>query len=266
MDDMNPQDSIDFFDFLYEIWQAKWMFLLIVIGCTALAATGSLLRNNSASQSIEQTTAQFGLSLRYFNDPYQRDANLLMGDLVALLDPDGTLGLHYTDPANPGIHVEPVQGEDRRFEFRYIGRIGVGYILLDFQDQEKSSYQNVYEEFLRASEQQFIQAKEFAEGILESYKGFGNGTEDAIHKAVENQVSRAVRFLETPSVKNGTFRFFDFRPLEIRTTKTNIGTTSSRTLLKTVVLGIIIGFMLACTVIMFRIAINRKRNLAAKVG
>lgn len=260
MDDMKTQEGIDFFDFLYEIWQAKWLFLLIVLICTGIAAAGALLRNNYTTfKSVEQTTAQFRLNLRHFSDPYQRNAGLLMGDLVGLLDPDGTFGLQYTDPGNPADYVEPVHGEIRRFEFRYVGQIGVGYIVLNFQDQDETKYQSIHGEFLRAAEQQFRQAKEFAEGIVDGYKRMEQYSREAAYQQIPDQVVLALGFLETPSVKDGTFRFFDFKPLEVRTTETNIATSSSQSLLKNVLLGIIIGFILACVTMMFRIAIKSKK-------
>lgn len=266
MDDTRAPEGIDLFDFLYEIWRAKWLFALIVIGCTALAAVPALLpRHQPAVVASEETVAQFGVTIRYFNDPFKRNTGLLMPDFVGLVDPDGKLGLQYAGliaKETLAEYGDIVKKYDRTYAFQTINQNNSGWVILKLKDGDEALYRSVHEEFLRAAERQFLQAKAFAEGTVESYKALA-GHQPAI-SYVPEPVVLALQFLETPAVQDGTFRFFSFRPLEIKTTAVGIATSTSSGSTKMILLGAIVGFILACVAVMFRIAIQRKMSQISK--
>lgn len=262
MDEMKTPDGIDFFDFLYEIWCAKWTFVLTIVLCTGLAAAPALLSNNKPLvQTTENTTAQFGFTLRYYNDSLQRNAGLLLGDMIGLIDRDGRLGLHYVGQLelDSAKFRNIVQSYDNSYAFHFIGQNGVGLVGISLKDGDEATYRSVHAEFLRAAEQQFEDAKAFAEGTIASYSKWEQDRTGIPLQSIPEAVMVALQFHETPAVRDGTFRFFDFKPLEFKTTESTVVLTNSRSILKSIILGAIVGFILACVMIMFRIAINRKK-------
>lgn len=269
MEGRTTSDGIDFFDFLYEIWQAKWLFVLIVAICTGLALIPALFRNGGPQvETVETTTAQFGFTLRMYGDPLQRNAGLLLTDFLGLTDPDGDLGLQYAGQISEDFaeYNEIVAKFDRSYGFRFIAGNNVGLVVLKLKDGDEALYQTVYAEFIRASEQQFVQTKAFAERIVQSYRKWEEDRANLPYMSMPHQIMMALQFLEISSVQDGTFRFFDFKPLDLRTTQTSIVTNTTRSPIRMVVLGGIVGFILACVAIMFRIAIKRKNTGATKTG
>ena len=261
MDDTRTPNGIDFFDFLYEIWQSKWLFLSIVSICTALAAVPLLLnRNTEQFRTVETTISQFGFRLNYGNDPLNRNGGMVLGDFLGRVDADGKLGLVYAGqlPDDRAEFDRLSNSVDRTYAIRFIGQNGIGYVVLNIKDGTEALYQSIYDEFARASEEQFTDARAIAEGTLSRLDSLAKGSYGTSPNGVPDAVVASMQFLSTPSVGDNTYRFMDLRPLELKKTESTISLANGRNALKTLVLGFVVGFVLACVAMTFRIAIRRK--------
>jgi hypothetical protein len=263
MNDVRTPEGIDFFDFLYEVWQAKWMFLLIVFVSTALAAAPALLnRNTEEYRTVETTISRVGFILKQNNDPLGRTAGMLLGEFLGLVDADSALDLAYAGQmTTDNSDYDRITGStDRSYAVKLVGLNGVGYFILNLKDGNAELYQSIYDEFARAAEQQFISAKMIAEGTLERIESLEQGSSTILRSAIPDAAVASVQFLATPAVQDGSFRFIDLRPLEIEKTESSIAVAGGRSPTKMILLGAISGFILACIAIMFRIAIQRKKT------
>lgn len=267
MNEPSPQQGIDFFDFLFAIWRFKWMFVAIVAVCTLAAVGLSMARHKEeAPREVTGTTARFAVVMRTGNDPLLRGGSALLADLVHFVDKDNALDLEFAGLVSAdNIQFAKITAEAKRsYSIEFTGGQNVGWVDLNIKDGDDSAYKAIHAEFQRAAEQQFKEAVATArasvQAIVPSANAQTGGSGSVV--ALSDRIAASIQFLGTPEVMDGSWRFFQFKPLILKTSVSRLSVEAT-SFVKQSVLGALIGFVLACVAIMFRIAIQRHSKLSA---
>lgn len=267
MNEPSPQQGIDFFDFLFAIWRFKWMFVAIVAVCTLAAVGLSMARHKEeAPREVTGTTARFAFVMRTGNDPLLRGGGALLADLVHFVDRDGVLDLDFAGQVSAdNIQLAKITEEAKRsYSISFTGGQNVGWIDLSIKDGQEALYKTIYAEFQRAADQQFREAAAAAKASVQALAPATSAQANAPGAivALSDRIAASIQFLGTPEVMDGSWRFFQFKPLILKTTVSRLSVEATSSI-KQIVLGALIGFVLACVAIMFRIAIQRHSKLSA---
>lgn len=260
MQQTDREDRIDFFDFLYELWRDKWVALGTMIIVVAVMTGVSVLRGQGFLAKVSppenmQLTARIPVSVIDYSDPYGRQPVQILADLVNRLASNSDLNLQYLGRApNTSPLSANALNAPRGFSFFFWEDANVGYIILNFADGDRAIYRQAYEAFQAASLEQFEEARQAAQGVVDEMSELvSEGQGD-----VSRELAMAVRFLATPSIKDGSFRFMNFGPMELLQDTNESAPVGGGPSSRTLVLGSIVGFIVACIVVMFRIAIRQR--------
>lgn len=260
MNKSKPSQEIDFFDFLYEIWRTKWMFLAIVLICTGAPIVWGMLRGNVTSAEPETYTAtlEIPVVMNPGYDPLSRSDFALMLGLTSFVDQDQAIGLVFDGifAKNEAKSAALIAQNARSYVVHLDEGDGVGTIKLSLSDASDALHKQIHDEFLRASKSLFEETKAMTEGAVTAF----NSANIPEIFGTSSVLGKSLLFSKAPSVQDGSFRFIKIQPLQVTQDKVGTGSITPQSKTKSIVLGAVIGFVLACVMIMFRIAIRRKTS------
>ena len=120
----------------------------------------------------------------------------------------------------------------------------------------KDGSKEKYEQFERALQVSADQMYESSMSIAQKLRSEYSALKLDQSAGLTPDMAAVVTFLANPDVIDGSWKFFEFKPI-IVTEETSF-TSAGGISVKTVILGFMVGFILACVLVMFRIAIRRK--------
>ena len=252
MDALDRNDGVDFFDFLYETWKAKWIILVVLV-ISAGIGTGWMMRIDKLSEAEEGRQIAFTLQLR--NDPLMRDASALLVDFVGRVDQAQKLGLVFAGVATPGnADIDSIRERNSlTYEVSFVAGMNNGYILLMAKDGSSALYEQAYQALQAAAKEQAADAAKIAQGSLDvvnSATRFSNVPQ----LLADDHIMASVQFLATPQVQNGSFRFLALRNLETK----NYEMAASASGVKKMLMAMLAGVALCVFIVMFRITLQRQ--------
>jgi hypothetical protein len=256
-DEREPGRGIDLFDFLYEIWRAKWSFVAIGLVCVAVGTASSLLTRPATLAPVSTTLFRVPYRLDILSDPAQRSPSQIIGDLMVR-----ALAAAKLDMVHLGSSEPPKDPEDSSFRiFEKISGYS-GTIQIEAPRISSDSIENLFLEMAAASKAQAtdIAAQMIKDGsTIENIVKQGSSLET---EYLARQFFISKRFATLPGVTDGAFRFVHLGA--IKKVVVNLPQeTASAGWARPVILSLILGVVLGCVFVMFRIAIARRRQLVA---
>lgn len=270
IDQEGPEGGIDFLDFIFGIWRSKWLFLSVFLG-VAIVVTGGILSiakmqsergaviNKSGAGAHEKTlSAHFLYYVNYVSAPYRRSQQELTIDLLDRLRTIDTLGLQ-----NDRAYLKGFARPDRLFAMQEL-KAGEGMITLDLKDGSAELASKVRDEFIAAAKLQFEATRNQVNADVGMLRELTSKYYTKRSESLAREFYFMLHFLSRKSVQDGTFRFFEFEPLVISSQKVALpgsmalAASSSQSVVKGGAIALLLGFISACVVIVFRIAIERK--------
>lgn len=256
MGEARTPEGIDFFEFLFEVWQAKWLFLGVIIVSVALAGLyGRMAEIGTEAVEIttpveKQFTAVFPVRINPVFEPFRRSAGELWIDLKSRLGKvDGKEIIDESELAENIV----------RPDYTYATKLFThsGFIYLSLENGSLILAEQIMDAFNVAAESQFKQTLSQVSAGINSINGMIGNVAPISEEILIKEYIHRTNFLDLPEVIDGSHRFFIFGPV-YETQQTEITAPVRKTaILKLLTLGAIIGFVLACIVIMFRIALRR---------
>lgn len=251
-EDRQTEPGIDFFEFLYELWRAKWLFLGMVALCALVAALSILPRLLTPAKTAVVSAAQARIEFKVDveADPLQRDAGSLIGNFLAHLTADKALGLSNAETANVGIPVT-----DRTYRVSYSPSAGAGVLTVTAADAEPGYFESVLAAMQKACAEQVTELKDDQTSDLQLIGQIMRDEYSGSSDSFAKRIFQARKFLARPDVQAGTFCLVT--PVRL----TNIGTLVEpikRGVARRLILAILVGCIAGILAVMFRIAINRK--------
>lgn len=262
---IEPQ-GIDFFDFLYEVWRAKWIIAAIIVVMTGLGtATFTMYSKNTNNLLKDGPTigARAAFQLIVGNDPLERNAAALAVDLATRTDKDGKIGLRFAGIVSVDTKTTTalVDTQGSSFEILFRDGMNLGFVNFAIEGGTKADYEAAYTALVKANEEQAVEARQIAQGTVEALNAAGGKLVSAEQVALADRLVASVQFLATPSVQDNSFRFFALRPLEILEANPQAAMdqpVGRRNLFKGAMAGLLVGLCLSAVLVMFRIALQRK--------
>ena len=272
MDDMKKPDGIDFFEFLYEVWQLKWLFLGIFLSAIVVAGAFSMvtrvnddpMEDSSPVSPVRKYAATIPFTIDPIFEPYRRSVDELWQNLKASLpEIEGVMLVNDN-------HIP--EGAERP-DYIYTPRLKsfAGFIHLDFKNGDRKLAEKIRTAFIAAAKTQFEQTvSQVRSDIKVLDKVPQNESTDANPIwSISREYYYYYHFLNLSDVIDGSHRFFTFEPvLESRNFEQIFARKDAKPNIisnyKVLILGAIIGFILACVAVMFRIAIKREKLRAAR--
>lgn len=263
MDDKLTPEGIDFFEFLNEVWKAKWIFISIILITTSLFGSYAAIneqRESASSNTDEQVPEIFNAAFTFIIDPvfepYGRSSAELWAQFESLLPQSSDFQI-INDNLIPSRNTLP--------DIIYTGNFSTynGIVNLQIKNGNLELAEDIRDSFNEAARIQLEKTVAQVRADLEllrdmplSELGLGNDT-------YFREYFLYSRFLNTPAVASGDHRFFVFYPaVEIAQERSpNPQGTSERSLVKMLVLGGLVGLFLACFVIVVRIGIYRNMSV-----
>lgn len=252
-EEQKTEPGMDVFDFLYELWRAKWLFLG-VLATTVVVGLAPLLSAASAVDS-GRFIAHYQFTVGAGSDPLVRSTGNLVEDLVLYFDPGRALDLVEVG-RNPGGKQSP-----RMFVATVDPAGHRGTFTVTATDGEPAFFRAVHDELQRAAVAQVDATRARVDRELELLqtvaREYGGGN-------TEFSASRAfamLRFLDDLRLDAGEFRLVVFEPFNTVAVEREIGNLD---IAKRLVTFALLGCVLGVLAIMFRIAIRRKRVGAAR--
>ncbi|MBB4064221.1 hypothetical protein [Gellertiella hungarica] len=220
MNDVEQNDGIDFFDFLYEVWSIKWTAVGALLVLTVAGALWPFVGRAGVPELVaveEPLTGRVPFILKVLDDPVQRTAGALVLDLAARVDPEGKLGLRYagyvTDDGKTPL--APLTNEARTFQFIFDGSANSGVIRIAIPSGTANDLKAASDAISAAATEQAKDAAEIAEGTTDLLKTTVGYTANPEQPVLANRLVASVQFLANPKVKAGSFRFFQTQRVEI---------------------------------------------------
>lgn len=240
-------NGIDFIAFVREVWRTKWVFLGVLFAVTAAVFLAYFVLAKLNPPNVEAAAkppeyAYFLYTSHHQLDPFGRTAPEILADFLDTLKQVDTLGLVSERDYFAGDFVP-----DRRFYVRpsddYSGRIGI-QIKNNFAP---GTFEKAREAFLEAAQRQFEATRTRANGEMAMLKDFIANTYDKRSELIADKMYRVARFLDDSAVKAGSFRFFDFQPLQAyppqdsATALQDEGFSAKRSFIISVIFGLIVA-------------------------
>lgn len=249
--------GIDFFDFLYEVWVARWPFLGIVAVFLLLGVLSLLPQWLKAPVSAPPPAArsQIAFSVNSLDDPLRRDPAKIVADFLGRVSADSELGLSSAENATVGL-----PSSDRTYRLTYSPASNNGVIAIAAPGAEPGYFERVYTAFQRLCAQQGADLKARQEKNLAVIDNIIRAGRSELAGRLADREFLARRYLEMPEVQAGTFCLLNFRTQEVSTVPVP-GPGGGVT--KRIVLSGLVGGVVAVFFVMFRIGIRRKRARSA---
>jgi hypothetical protein len=255
-DRADDETGIDLFDFLYELWKSKWLFLGVLVLFLVLGSLSLLpqLRAPSTPQP-GAAGAKIEFTLDLPNDPMQREPPQLIGDILKRLTKDGSLRLSNAETAAIGVTLT-----DRTYRVTYSPGANIGVLTINAAGSEPGYFERVYAAFQGACAEQVADLKRQQEDDLAIIAQIVRNEYSGESNTLANRIFLARRFLARPDVQAGTFCLV--RPTQLETIA-HVAERGSRGIARRILLAALVGAVAGVLLVMFRIAIARKRNTAA---
>jgi hypothetical protein len=271
METQEQNSGVDFFDFLYEIWRAKWIVLPIIVFFAAAGAIWAMKSSQvSENETVPQLHAQIPFSLVWGNDPLTRGGSTLLADFISRVDREGKLGLVFAGVASASKSDNEVVNlirsqNSRTFDVNYMDDLRYGFINVTIKDGDRSVYEQVYNALRVAAKEQADDTAEIARGALDMFTNASSRFPSVQQLTIDGSIVSAMLFLATPEVRNGSFRFFTFGNLALKedvlADDVLAESAAGGSGLKKMLVALMAGSALSLLVVMFRIALQRKRAL-----
>lgn len=247
----NLDDGIDFFDFLYELWRAKWLFISIVVVAVLLGAA-SLIPRMMAGEPVapprDKAKVQFRLDLRA--DPYLRSGNAIIADYLTRLTSKRELMLSSEEAASLGI---PLTRNTYRIGFSPGANIGV--MTVSAAGAPEGYFAELHSAMEDVAREQLEDTKRSLAADLAAIQSIRQNVYDGDSETLSRRVFDATRFLSDPDVQDGTRRFIWLEPPEVFGDATVVASGVTARLL----IAGMAGCIIAVLAVMFRIGIERGR-------
>lgn len=250
----SAEPGMDAFDFLYELWRAKWLFL----GVFAITVAGglALLVPVMTQEEANRFTARFPFTVGTDSDPLSRNGGSILQNYLAHLDPQHTLQLVDASRRTGG------QQSSRTFVATVDPTTHRGTLTVTATDVEPSFFRGVHEELQRAAVAQVEATRTSVDrelALLQTVaREYGGGnTEFSAGRAFS-----MLRFLNDPRLEAGEFRLMVFEAFDAgAVARDSLGGNTS--LKRRLTISVLLGSVFGLLVVMFRVAIQRKGRRAA---
>lgn len=248
------ETGIDLFDFIYEVWRAKWLFLAIVAGALVLgfaSAIPRMIAGDTFIAPVEMAKVEFSLNL--VDDPLQRKFDQMIPDYLERLTADASLQLSNAESAATGVTLTPYT-----YRVGYSEGANIGSLAVSAPGAPSEYFERLDAAMQESAKQQVEDLRKQMVADLQTVADIQQGghTGEVLSQVLFN----AHRFLKLPGVQDGSFRFVRLRPMEKYDTAAG---SSSGGLNRRLLIAGLAGCLLGAVVIMFRIAIERQRNRKA---
>lgn len=252
MNDQPARDGIDLFDFIAEAWQMKWLVALLVAIPVAVAVAWGLYLGERIRFGDREYKARVEYIVSVALDPLERKPEELHADM---LERFVEIGAGKFLPARPTEYGR-VQGKVYFVPLFDVTSNSVQLTLTSVAEDENPIIE-AYAGLQKAAEEQFKATKASAERSSAMLDQLLTGARDG-----EGQLPLlsflAKRFLEDPRVADGTYRLSTVAEMS------NVLVDSSRMRFsRLLVVGALIGALLAAAAVMLRIGLARRRVTAA---
>jgi hypothetical protein len=253
------EPGIDFFDFLYEIWRAKWLFLAVALIVGLLTMAPALLAGRAAppAEPAQFRAFAIGFSLNIANDPVQRKPAEIIADLVSRAMDDGLPQIINIAPGSQPAEPVPAYWADHssatnRGEIRVLVPAG-----------QEDVFNQFHTALVAAAEEQVsdvrAQLERDAETVRTIVSQYGVGDTDYLTR----QLFIALRFPTLPGVRTGEFRFVELGEAERVEMIEQPAAAPGRGLRRAFIIALLAGGIAGTFAVMVRIAIERKRERGA---
>lgn len=254
MDRARAQESgIDLFDFIYEVWRGKWIVLAIVAVAliAGVASIGPrLISGEPVAAPIETAKVQFRLG-DLNNDPAQRQSPQIISDFLTRLTEDGTLNLSNSESASIGIPLTPYT-----YRVGYSPGANIGVLTVTAPGAPRDYFTRLYAAMQKAAEGQLTDLTRQLSSDLETIRQIKQTTYTGDSDVLARNIYIATRFLGFPSVRDGSWRLVRLEAME---TSSVAGASGGGGYSRRLLISLLAGLATAAVVIMFRIAIERRR-------
>lgn len=249
--------GIDLFDFLYEVWVARWPFIGIVVGFVLLGVLSLAPQwlRTPVSARAPAAQSQIAFSVNVLDDPLRRDPARIIADFFGRVSADGELGLSNAEGSSMGLPPS-----DRTYRVSYSAVSDSGVIAIAAPGAEPGYFERVYSTFQRLCAQQGADLKARQERTLTVVDNILRTGRFQLAGGLADREFLARSYLEMPAVQAGTFCLLNFRMQGARTLP---APSPSSGLTKRIVLSGLVGGMVAVFFVMFRIGIQRKKAKSA---
>lgn len=247
----NQEGGIDFFDFLYEIWRAKWLFISIVVVALLLGAA-SLIPRMMAGQPVsaprDKAKVQFRLDLRA--DPYLRSEKVIIADYLTRLTSKQELMLSNEETASLGVTLT-----QNTYRIGFSPGANIGAVIINAAGAPEGYFAQLHSAMEDAAREQLEDTKRSLTADLAAIQSIRQNVSNGDSEALSGRVFKATRFLSEPDVQDGTMRFVWLEPLQVSADATVVTSGVTARLL----IAGIAGCIIAVLAVMFRIGIARGR-------
>ncbi|MBO6719058.1 MAG: hypothetical protein JJ913_13965 [Rhizobiaceae bacterium] len=253
-DRTDAHQGIDLFDFLYEVWRSKWLFVGIAL-CTGLIALAPALLIGQQRGDTPPNTRQFEIALSFnvANDPAQRGKAGILADILGRALTSIDIEIVHISLSEPPDVVVP------NFTTWYSEATEKGNIRVNVSADDTTTVRTFFDALSKASVSQVAETRrqlvvdaEIAKSILSEFD-----LSDGYY--LGRQLFIARRFPTLPGVQEGEFRFLRFgEPREIVREAASDTGRGAAGLLRMLVLAGLVGCVAGFVAVMFRIAIRRR--------
>lgn len=252
--------GVDFVDFVREIWRAKWIFAITFAAVTGLAFLAFTLmeREAPAEEPAASVTSHFAYFLYRTGvdlDPFGRSSSEVLADLLQEFSKVDQLGVMDEREYFTGDYVP-----DLVYRIRPTGDYS-GRIVLEVKGAPGTLHAQVRDQFVEAARLQFEATQARASDELAMLGELSEKIYDKPSELIAGSIYRNMRFLENRSVQQGTFRFFEFLPLQSyppQEAPPPLSPASSAR--RSLLISALFGLILACSAVLFRMELQRRRQ------
>lgn len=250
--------GIDLFDFLYEVWVARWPVVGIVLGFLLLGLLSLVpqMLAPSGPQPVPVAQSQILFSVNSLDDPIGRDPAKIIADFLRRVADDSELGLSNVDGAAIGIPPS-----DRTYRMSFNPASNTGVFTITAPGAEAGYFDRVFGTFQKLCVQQGADLKLRQQANLAIIEEIlRDGVTQRLEDRLWDRAFLARRYLGLPDVQAGTLCLLPMSQRDVRVLPAAGG---RRALVKRVVIAGLVGGVIAIFFVMFRIAIARRRGVVA---
>jgi hypothetical protein len=254
--------GIDFIDFVKELWRAKWIFAITLIGVAGCAFLAFMIMERVAPTRPMGASEQSHFAYFLYRsdvqlDPFGRERTEILAELLdkfALVDTIGVVGERDFMTGD----IVP----DHRFYIRpsseHSGRIGI-----EVKGDHSTLHEQIREQFVDAARLQAEAIKARAIDELAMLNELSKDVYDKPSELIADNIYRVMRFLDNRAVKAGTFRYFEFLPLQSYPPAAAPPAQSS-SVKRSLAISVLFGLIVACIAVLFRMEARRRHLLRSQ--